>query len=465
MASQKSARRSGKVLGKTKKANIRRSAIGKADAKGKVSAKKRLATQPGVFASLRPNVANFTPLTPLSFLHRAADIHPDRTAVIHGERRTSYREFYQRAKRLASALKQAGVKPGDTVSVMLPNVPAMLEAHYGVPMLGAVLNTINTRLEAATVAYILQHGEAKVLITDRELAGQVGPALAQLKRKPLVIDVVDALYTGPGQRLGSIEYEDFIAKGDPDFQWSPPANESSAIALNYTSGTTGNPKGVVYHHRGTFLEAARQHHVMAAAGKARLSMDAADVPLQRLVLPLVRDGDGRHACLFTQSRSGLDLPDDRRARRHPYVRRTDRPRDADIGAGRTATQVQPYRRHPDRRFATARQDHQGDGRTRLPRHPYLRHDRIAGAVDTVRATGRLGGAAAGGARRAQRAPRRALCRGGRPDGRGPAQHEAGAARRQDHGRDHDPRQHGDARLSEGAEGDLRCIPRWLDAYR
>ena len=209
----------------------------------------------GGFASLRPNAANFAPLTPVSFLQRAAEIHPDRCAVIHGPLRHSYRALYGRARRLASALKRAGVRAGDTVSVMLPNVPAMLEAHYGVPMLGAVLNTINTRLEAATLAYILQHGEAKVLITDREFSAQIGPALAQLKKRPLVIDVDDPLYTGPGERLGKVEYEDFIANGDPDFAWSPPADESSPIALNYTSGTTGNPKGVVYHHRGTFLEA------------------------------------------------------------------------------------------------------------------------------------------------------------------------------------------------------------------
>ena len=126
---------------------------------------------------------------------------------------------------------------------MLPNVPAMIEAHHGVPMLGAVLNTINTRLEPATIAYILEHGEAKVLITDREFAAQVGPALAKLKKRPLVIDVDDALYAGPGERLGKIEYEDFIANGDPSFAWTTPADESSAIALNYTSGTTGNPKG------------------------------------------------------------------------------------------------------------------------------------------------------------------------------------------------------------------------------
>jgi fatty-acyl-CoA synthase len=204
---------------------------------------------------LRPNAANFVPLTPVSFLPRSAEIHPNRIAVIHGARRYTYRQFYDRARQLASALSCAGIRPGDTVSAMLPNIPAMAEAHYGVPMLGAVLNAINTRLEPATIAYILDHGEAKVLITDREYAAQVGPALAKLKKHPLVIDVDDALYSGPGERLGKIEYEDFIAKGDPHFTWSLPPDESSAIALNYTSGTTGNPKGVVYHHRGTFLEA------------------------------------------------------------------------------------------------------------------------------------------------------------------------------------------------------------------
>jgi fatty-acyl-CoA synthase len=208
----------------------------------------------GPFATLKPNAANFAALSPVAFLARTAAVHPNRTAVIHGDHRLSYRQLQQRAHRLASALAKRGVRAGDTVSAMLPNVPAMLECHYGVPMLGAVLNTINTRLDPATVAYILQHGEAKVLITDREYAAQVGPALKQLKRRPLVVDVDDPPHTGPGERLGAIEYEDFLAEGDPDFAWTPPADESSAIALNYTSGTTGNPKGVVYHHRGTFLE-------------------------------------------------------------------------------------------------------------------------------------------------------------------------------------------------------------------
>src|SRR5712691_3834894 len=204
---------------------------------------------------LGPNAANFVPLTPVSFLPRSAEIHPKRIAVIHGARRYTYRQFYARARQLASALSRAGIRPGDTISAMLPNIPAMAEAHYGVPMLGAVLNAINTRLEPATIAYILHHGESKVLITDREYAAQVGPALVKLKKHLLVIDVDDALYSGPGERLGKIAYEDFIAKGDPHFTWSLPSDESSAIALNYTSGTTGNPKGVVYHHRGTFLEA------------------------------------------------------------------------------------------------------------------------------------------------------------------------------------------------------------------
>jgi fatty-acyl-CoA synthase len=206
------------------------------------------------WADLKPGTANRTPLSPISFLPRAAEAHPDRVAVIHGAQRITYAKFFERARRLASALARRGVKRGDVVAAMLPNVPAMLDAHYGVPMLGAVLNTINTRLDADTVAYILEHGEAKVLIVDRIFAAVVGPALAKMKKKPLVVDVDDPLYTGPGERLGSVEYEAFLKGGDPAFEWSLPPDEYAPIALNYTSGTTGRPKGVVYHHRGTFLE-------------------------------------------------------------------------------------------------------------------------------------------------------------------------------------------------------------------
>src|SRR5947199_285304 len=216
--------------------------------------KSNAAPRKNLWSALRPGPANYRPLSPIVFLLRAAEIYPERVAAVHGRVRHTYARFCERAQRLASALHKVGVRRGAVVSAMLPNVPAMLEAHFGVPMLGAVLNTINTRLDAETVAYILQHGEAKVLITDRVFAGVVGPALAKLKRKPFVVDVDDPAYTAPGDRLGQVEYEDFLRTGKADFEWSLPESESQPIALNYTSGTTGRPKGVVYHHRGTFLE-------------------------------------------------------------------------------------------------------------------------------------------------------------------------------------------------------------------
>jgi fatty-acyl-CoA synthase len=189
----------------------------------------------------------------LTFLERAASVHPDRTAIIHGALRRSYRDFYARARRLASALAQRGIGRGDTVSVVLPNAPAMLECHYGVPMTGAVLNTLNTRLDAPIIAFSLKHSGAKLLITDREFSPVVKAALDQMEERPLVIDYDDPEFTGAGERLGTIEYEDFLAEGDPDFAWHMPQDEWDAIALNYTSGTTGDPKGVVYHHRGAYL--------------------------------------------------------------------------------------------------------------------------------------------------------------------------------------------------------------------
>lgn len=202
---------------------------------------------------LDPNPANYQPLTPISFLARAAQVFPGRTAIVHGNSETTYAAFYARARKLASALRNAGIGPGDTVSVMLSNTPPMLEAHYGVPMLGAVLHSLNTRLDAAIIAFQLDHADSKVLITDREFSATVKDALALAKVKPLIIDYDDPEFPLDGDLLGQTEYEAFIADADPAFAWSPPGDEWDAISLNYTSGTTGNPKGVVYHHRGAYL--------------------------------------------------------------------------------------------------------------------------------------------------------------------------------------------------------------------
>ena len=199
------------------------------------------------------NAANFQPLTPLSFLERAAEVYPDATAIIHGARSWNYRQFYSRARQLASALARRGIKRGDTVSVMLANTPALIEAHYGVPMTGAVLNALNTRLDAALIAFILDHADAKVLITDREFSKVVKEALARAKVKPLVVDYDDPEFSGAGERLGGLEYEALLGAGDAEFAWQMPDDEWDAISLNYTSGTTGDPKGVVYHHRGAYL--------------------------------------------------------------------------------------------------------------------------------------------------------------------------------------------------------------------
>lgn len=204
---------------------------------------------------LEKNTANYAPLTPLSFIERSASVYPGRTAVIHGGRRYTWSETYARCRRLASALAARGIGKGDTVAAMLGNTPEMYECHFGVPMTGAVLNTLNTRLDAEAIAFMLGHGEAKALITDREFSATIAGALAQAGRNMLVIDVDDPEYAGPGERVGSAEYEAFLASGEPQYAWQGPADEWDAIALNYTSGTTGNPKGVVYHHRGAYLNA------------------------------------------------------------------------------------------------------------------------------------------------------------------------------------------------------------------
>ncbi len=204
---------------------------------------------------LERNQANYAPLTPLGFIERAAYVYPQRLAVVHGARRYTWAENYARCRRLASALARRGIGAGDTVAAMLSNTPEMLECHFGVPMTGAVLNTLNTRLDPEAIAFMLGHGGAKLMFADREFSDTVAKALALVAHPVAVIDVDDPEYQGPGRRLGECEYEAFLAGGDPEFAWEPPSDEWNAISLNYTSGTTGNPKGVVYHHRGAHLNA------------------------------------------------------------------------------------------------------------------------------------------------------------------------------------------------------------------
>ncbi|HNB47701.1 MAG TPA: AMP-binding protein, partial [Burkholderiaceae bacterium] len=204
---------------------------------------------------LDKNDANFVALSPLSFLERTARVYPNRLAIVHGALRQTWAQTFERCRRLASALTKRGIGLGDTVAAMLPNPPPMYEAHFGVPEIGAVLNTLNTRLDPEAIAFQLDHGGAKVLLTDREFSSTIARALALMTGpKPLVIDVLDAEFDG-GKSLGELDYEAFLAEGDPAFAWTLPADEWQAISLNYTSGTTGNPKGVVTHHRGAYLNA------------------------------------------------------------------------------------------------------------------------------------------------------------------------------------------------------------------
>jgi fatty-acyl-CoA synthase len=210
---------------------------------------------------LRRRPANFRPMTPIQFLRRAADVFPDRVAVIHGEQRYTWREHERRCRMLASALTRSGIGGGDIVAILSPNTPAMLEAHFGVPMAGAVLNTLNTRLDAAAIAFILEHSETKVFLVDRQWSKVAKSALAKLNTRPLVVDIDDA-YAESGELIGECDYEAFLKRGDPEDEIEWPTDEFDAITLNYTSGTTGKPKGALYHHRGCYLNTLSQiiHH-------------------------------------------------------------------------------------------------------------------------------------------------------------------------------------------------------------
>ena len=278
------------------------------------------------------NAANFQPLTPLSFLARAAEVYPDATAIIHGARSWNYRQFYARARQLASALARRGIKRGDTVSVMLANTPALIEAHYGVPMTGAVLNALNTRLDAALIAFILDHADAKVLITDREFSKVVKEALARAKVKPLVVDYDDPEFSGAGERLGGLEYEELLARGRRRVRLADAGRRVGRDLAQLHLGHHRRSQGRRLSPSRRLSARARQRDHLRHGQAPGLSVDAADVPLQRLVLSLDAVGRRRHPCLPARGARGADL----RRHRHPQGDASVRGADRDVDAAQCA---------------------------------------------------------------------------------------------------------------------------------
>ncbi len=359
---------------------------------------------------LRKRAANFVALSPVSFLARAADFFGDRLAVIHGGRRFTYAEFYARARRLAHALTKAGIKRGDTVAILAANVPAMLEAHYAAPMIGAVLNPINVRLDAPLIAFCLEHGEAKLFLADREFHATIAPALAKLgAKRPIVVDIADAETAG-APSFGGVEYESFIASGDP------------AVRLHRSGGRVGQHLPALYerHHRqsqGRRLQPsrrlsrrARQRAHLQARPRQPLPVDAADVPLLGLDVHLGRHGGGRHPRVPAQGRARAHLRLHRGEPRHPHVRCAHRAQHAGARAGGGETAVTLAHQGGDRRRRAARDRHRAHGGHGLRGAAPLRHHRELRPLHLLPAAAGVGRPADRRALRAHGAPGRAQSR-------------------------------------------------------